>query len=114
MEFYVNYIDLEYLDRHFEGQDRTPHFQLSYSDGSYSRDQDAVENHKTYSRICQSGNFPHLALDMLFYLKSDIALRHTYSLTLDKNAISQIDDTQKQVLEEILKLHNDLVTPRRS
>ena len=112
-EFHVNYISKEYLDRHHRDRENSPFFQLSYSDGSYSRDQDSEYSSKNYSVICKSPSFSHLTLDILNYLKQKAGL-DTYSLTLAKGTTSQINDTEKQVLEEILNLHNDFVTPRRT
>jgi len=101
-EFFVSYWDKKYLDSQFPERENIPLFQINVGDVGSS------------SAISRPENFPNLALDLLKHLKKTTSLKHTYQIRFNEDASTQIGETGKQVLEEILALHNDLVTPRRS
>jgi len=106
-EFHIDYFDERYLDSHFLGKKNTPCFQLSEGDS-------LIDSYPFHHVLSRPKNFPALALDILKYLKKSTSLRHTYQPTFSEDASAQIGETGKQVLEEILDLHNDLITPKRS
>jgi hypothetical protein len=116
-EFYIDYFDKEYLDFQFPDRKNVPHFQLSEGDVGGS-DWGGGDPHEgpshCYAGISDAHDFPGLALDILKCLKRPSSLGHAYQVRLTENASSIIGKTGKEVLEEILALHNDIVTPRRS
>jgi hypothetical protein len=115
-EFYIDYFDKKYLDFQFPDRENTPHFQLADGDvgGTMTWDQDDNTESGCYKVISRPNNFPELALETIQYLRKPTSLRNTYQAKFSENASKQIGETGKLVLEEILALHNDLVTPKRS
>ena len=115
-EFYIDYFDKNYLDSQFPDKKNNPHFQLSDGDvvGTMTWDQDTNTTSGCYQVISRPADFNALSLDVLHYLRRPASLRNSYQAKFSENASAQIGKTEKQVLEEILALHNDLVTPRRT
>ena len=115
-EFYIDYFDKKYLDFQFPDRKNVPHFQLADGDvgGTMTWDQDDDTESGCYNVISIPNDFPVLALEVLQYLKEPRSLRNSYRAKFSEKASTQIGETGKQVLEEILALHNDLVTPKRS
>ncbi|GAI36870.1 unnamed protein product [marine sediment metagenome] len=72
---------------------------------------EGVQEHTVINRPKE---FLTLQLNMLTYLKRETSLYYLYKINLSKNAAGQIGKTGKKVLEEILLLHNDFITPRRT
>jgi len=111
-EFYIDYFDKKYLDFQFPDRENTPHFQLADGDvgGTRTWDQDDNTESGCYRVISRPNDFSELALGVLQYLRKPTSLRNSYRARFSKNASAQIGETEKQVLEEILALHNGLVT----
>jgi hypothetical protein len=105
-EFSITYFDERYLDFHFPDRKNTAHFQLAHGNphGALGGEQYVVSRPRDFSE---------LALAILHYLKQPGSLDHTYQVLFSEKASHQIGETGTQVLEQILALHNDLVTPRR-
>ena len=97
-EFYVSYWDEEYLDSQFPERKNTPYFQLAEGEIGLT------------AGISRPEDFPTIVLDILKYLKNPTSLKNTYQIGFSEDASNQINETEKQVLEEILALHNDFVT----
>jgi hypothetical protein len=116
-EFYIDYFDKKYLDSQFPNRKNTPEFQLAEGGVGAMSLGGGDPNEKPYPEshvISSSKNFPSLALSVLRHLKKPESLRSTYQITFSENASAQIGKTGEKVLEEILALHNDFVTPRRT
>lgn len=115
-EFHIDYFDKAYLNVHFPNRENNPCFQLSEGDigGTLMLCPDEETDSRVYSVISEPDSFPALALDLLQYLKKPVALQNSYQARFSKSASVQIKRTGIQVLEEILALHNDLVTPKRT
>lgn len=104
--FYVDYFNQEYLDSEFPKRKQNPHFQLAEGGAGVMSPESHVISHPK--------NFPSLSLEVLKHLKKPESLRSTYQINFSENASIQIGKTGGRVLEEILALHNDFVTPRRT
>ena len=109
-EFWVYYATQKYLDTQFPGEKNIPFLQLSVGAWVSQNPEKPSENGTVISR---TADFPALTLEILQYLKKPASLECTYQIKLDKTASAQIGETGKKVLEEILALHNDFVTPKR-
>jgi hypothetical protein len=106
--FHVSYWDTEYLDSQFPERrgtaNNTPYFQLSEGNAS-SPERNA---------IVRAANFEVLTLDLFYHLKKPESLNGTYKMEFNEDATKHLNREEKKILEEILAMHNDLVTPRRS
>lgn len=105
-EFYIEYFEKGYLDLHFPNKKNTPHFQLAHGNPP------GAPWGEQYVLFRPRG-FSELALAVLHRLKEPESLDTTYHVRVSEEASQQIGEAGIQVLEQILALHNDLVTPRR-
>jgi len=116
-EFYIDYFDKKYLNSQFLDRENKPHFQLA--DGNVGGDMWlGGDPHETpspsYHVVSRPNDFIVLTLDVLQFLRKPTSLRNSYQTKLSEPAFAQIGENGKRVLDEILALHNDFVTPRRS
>jgi len=101
---WIGYFTEEDRDRKFSKPKDYPTYQLSEG---YSREE---ESHV----FSKPRDFKEVALEILKYLKNPQVLDNRYSLKfLGNKAEKQLGKKGISVLEEILNLHNDLVTPSR-
>ncbi|MBI4017186.1 MAG: hypothetical protein HY363_05850 [Candidatus Aenigmarchaeota archaeon] len=93
--------------------DQQLHFSLAHSIGDEADDTGAYS--EVYQVISRPVDFKSLVLDVLTYLKKqEVLTLSTCYLVLTKKALAQIGNDGKQVLEEIIALHNDFVSPKRT
>jgi|SRR3989338_3815267 len=104
-ELRIDYLPKGYLDALFPNRNNTPYFQLFEED--YSKKAD-------YIIVSKPTDFPALAFGILQYLKLLPSLKNTYFFSFTESALSQLQKNEKQVLEEILALHNSFTTPKRT
>jgi len=116
-QFYVEYFNTDYLKSQFPNQDNIPHFQLAEGEigGISGAGGDPYESSSPDCTVISSPvDFPGLTLGILRHLKRPESLRHPYKVHLSNDASKQIGRIGEKVLEEIVALHNDFITPRRT
>lgn len=115
-EFHVDYFDMKYLNSQFPNRKNTPHFQLT--EGEIGRSSGlGGDPYETPSPDCHvistPKDFPTLTLHTLQCLKKSESLKNTYQMNFSENASAQIGKKGERVLDKIVALHNDFITPRR-
>jgi hypothetical protein len=100
-KFYIGYWDKKYLDYQFPDRINTPYFQICEGEA----DKSPIIS-KTISR---SGDFPALALSLVQYLNEPESILKTHEIEFSQEASPRLGKTKKQVLEEIVILHNRVI-----
>jgi len=115
-EFYVDYFERP-SDQRYPGDTPYPHFQLGVGDvggTAYCDEDEESGQSRGYPIVSKPNDIISLSLDVLTHLKKQSSLGYCYKIQFSSNALGQINETGRRVLEEILDLHNDLVTPKRT
>jgi hypothetical protein len=114
-KFRIEYFNKRYLNSQLPKKDNAPFFQLSYDERISGCGGDPHETSSTtYTVIANAKDFPTLTLDVLKFLKDSFNIGNTYSYEFIDDTIKKTNEVERSILEEILLLHNDFVTPRRT
>ena len=101
---WVSYFTEEDRDKEFSKPEDYPTYQLS--EGYFGEEESHV--------FAKPRDFKGVASEILEHLKDPLNYNYSYRLTfIGDKAEEQIGETGRKVLEGILDLHNDLVTPSR-